>query len=148
MIRRFFGVLSLLLIFIALGLAIYRLLSVSPVLGACYMVIVPIAFLLVLYAYCRKCPHAKEGTCRHVLFGWLVTCLFKTHEPSSYTLRELLLTLFSLIILILLPQYWLFGTLELFIAFWALMAAAIVMVLASVCRGCFNRNCAFCPNKK
>lgn len=146
--NRFTGVFSIVLVFIALLLAIYRLFSISVILGIFYLIYIIVSLILILYFYCRKCPHVINGTCRHVLFGWITARLFKAVEPSPYTSRETLFTLLPLALAILLPQYWLFQKTHLFIGFWALVLPAVIMVLTSVCKGCLNRNCSLCPNRK
>ncbi|MCX7711129.1 MAG: hypothetical protein N2484_14930 [Clostridia bacterium] len=140
------GVLSLILAFAAIGIAVYQLFAVSIIMGLAYTICTPIAFLNVLYHYCRKCPHVTDETCRHVIFGWIVSKLFKPSTPSKYSTGEILLALSPLAVFFAFPQYWLLRQINLFIAFWVLMLLAIIVVRTGVCKECKNINCKFCQN--
>jgi hypothetical protein len=142
------GVSSIALVFIAFGIAAYQLLQYSILLGLLFIVFTPAVFLNVMYQYCRKCPHVKSKTCRHVIIGAITGKLFGSIESSAYTRREILLMLIPLCALVIFPQYWLFQNIPLLIAFWVLMVLAVLIVLTGVCRTCENNNCAMCPNKK
>jgi len=141
------GLSSIILLFIALGIADYQLFTVSLPLGIVYFICIPLSFLITLYNYCRKCPHVASKTCRHVLFGWIISKLFKPIQPSKYTVKEAFVSLIPLVFIVIFPQYWLVQSIGLFIAFWVLMLAAVVIVRIGVCIGCKNVNCLFCPNK-
>ena len=140
------GLSSILLLFVALGIADYQLFTVSTLLGVIYLLCTPIVFLNLLYLYCRKCPHVKNGTCRHVLFGWVVKKLFKPLEPAQYKVKEVILALLPLVIYVVFPLYWLFQNRSLFIAFWILMLIAVMIVRTGVCTSCKNTHCKMCPN--
>jgi hypothetical protein len=141
------GILSLALALIALVIADQQLLSASLILGLAYAFSVPLLFVVVLYGYCRKCPHATSHSCRHVILGLLVTKLFKTIEPAKYTKIETLIATLPLLFLFLFPQYWLFGNLVLFIIFWVLTVSSVLSIGLAVCPNCKNTFCFFCPNK-
>jgi hypothetical protein len=141
------GLSSITFMFIALVIASFQLFTVSIITGTIYIILIPVVFLNLLYWYCRKCPHSANGTCRHVIFGWITKKVFSIVAPTKYTVIEIIFSLAPLAVLILLPQYLLFKNLILFIAFWILMLIAGVIVRTGVCPGCRNLNCAFCPNK-
>jgi hypothetical protein len=142
------GVGSLLLLVAALAVADIQLFSASLALGIGFAVSVPLFFLPVFYWYCRRCPHAADGTCRHVLIGRATKALFKLHPPARYSAREIILSLAPLAVLVLFPQYWLFRSIWPGVVFWALMAAAFLIVRIGVCPVCGNENCALCPKAK
>ncbi|TYQ16734.1 UNVERIFIED_CONTAM: hypothetical protein Cloal_3302 [Acetivibrio alkalicellulosi] len=138
------GLLSIVLVFISLGIGGYQLFSYSIFLGMIYVLLIPLVFLNVMYQYCRKCPHVAEKTCRHVIFGWIVNKLFTPIKPSKYTLKEIIYALTPLILLILLLQYWLFKNIFMFIVFWIPMLISVIIIRIGVCKECQNKNCAFC----
>ena len=140
------GLLSIVLVFIALGIIGYQLFLLSLIFGIIYSICIPIAFLFTMYHYCRKCHHASSKTCRHVILGLITNKLFKPLGPSKYTMKDIFFSLFPLALLVILPQYWLFQSISLFIAFWILMLVAVVIVRTAVCKRCENINCTFCPN--
>lgn len=141
------GILSLVLAVIALAIGALQLFSVSLILGLAYTISLPFLLLVVLYGYCRKCPHVRDHSCRHVVLGWIVIKIFKTKEPASYTPIETVLATLPLLVLFLFPQYWLFQNLRLFIAFWVVSALTVLSIGLKVCPTCKNAFCFFCPNK-
>jgi len=142
------GLGSILLVFVALGIASSQLFQASVIFGFVYLVCIPIAFLNVSYHYCRKCPHVANDTCRHVVLGWAVKKLFKYNLSSKYTFKDLIFAAVPLGILVILPQYWLFVNMPLFVVFWVLMLIAVMIVRTGVCVTCQNTKCSFCPNKE
>ncbi|MBN2436505.1 MAG: hypothetical protein JXK07_14690 [Spirochaetes bacterium] len=142
---RITGITSIGLVFVAIGIAMYQLFSISFLFGAVYTVCVPLVFLNVIYIYCRRCTHSLDGSCRHVLFGLIVGRLFKPTSPKPYTLNEILIALLPLVILIALPLYWLWQIPVLFFSFLTLLAVAGAIVVKGVCPGCKNSSCAMCP---
>lgn len=145
---KFLGVLSIIIAFAAFTLAAIQLLNHSLILGIGYILFIPLGFLIILYSYCRKCPHVTNNTCRHILMGLIVIKLFKPVKPSRYTIRQIIAVVIPLAIISLFPQYWLIKNITLFIAFWILMFTAIIIIRIGVCTRCGNSNCSFCPNNK
>jgi hypothetical protein len=142
------GLGCLVLLAASLVIADVRLWAVSAALGTIYAICVPVFFLPVFYWYCRKCPHAADGTCRHVIFGRATKALFTLQKPAPYSTAELILSLGPLGLLVLFPQYWLFAySVWWGAAFWVPLAVAGVIVRVSVCPGCGNRRCALCPKR-
>ena len=70
----FHGVVSLLLIFAAVIIALIYLLTLSSDLGLVYLAIVIITNPIVLYSYCAKCL-CREEACSHVVPGMLTRFL-------------------------------------------------------------------------
>jgi len=143
---KFPGLLSIILLFTAAGIANYQLYTQSFMLGAAFTVCFPLSLLNMLYHYCRKCPHVTRKTCRHVIFGWLVQKLFKPLKPSKYNVRDITLASLPTAIVMLISQYWLFKNKYLFIAFCVIMLIAVIIVRISLCKSCENTYCKLCSN--
>ncbi len=131
------------LMLLAVGIVDFQLFQFSFVAGLCYAIVTPLLFLHTMYRICRKCPHASDDTCRHVVFGRVVSRWFKVSKPSPYTKMELLSMGFSNILYFLVPQYWLFQNLLLFILFWIALISAIIILRLRKCVCCRNTNCPF-----
>jgi len=140
------GLSSLVFVFFALAIAAFQLYKTSPLIGIIYSLSIPISFFIVLYCYCRKCPHVASKTCRHVLFGWIVAKIFKSSVPSKYSLLEIIFTVVPLLIIFMYPQYGLYQNKTLFTVFWLLMIVAVVIVRSGVCPRCENLYCVLCSN--
>jgi len=138
------GLVSLLLVFDAIIIAVISLYRFSPLSAVIYLLLLPPVFLNVLYIYCRRCPHVVGKDCRHVLFGPIVARLFKVQNAAPYSAREILSALLPLIVYLGLPQYALFQSLPLFAAFWVLVFAGAVVIQKAVCPRCRNTNCVMC----
>lgn len=141
------GLSSIILFFIATGIAVYQLFTVSLLSGAIYFIFLPLGFLILLYFYCRKCPHVMDNSCRHVLFGWIVRKMYAPLKPSGYKPKEIIFALSPLVLLVAFPQYFLLRRFSLFVCYWILMLIAVIIVLKGVCPACRNTNCKFCPNR-
>jgi hypothetical protein len=135
---QFHGITSLLLIFAAIVLAAIAMFKVSWVLGVVYLIICGIASLAMLYAYCAKCPSRNQ--CGH-FFPGKAAKVFKNRQPGPYTIIELVVTGLTLVLLIGLPQLWLYRYFGLFIAFWIMTVIAVIQIRTVVCRACDNTYC-------
>jgi len=135
---KFHGVTSLGLVAVAVVIAVVVMFQTSPVLGIVYVGVCVVAPIVVLYAYCAKCP-CKEH-CAHVFPGKAAMAFDR--KPGPYTTTEMAVLVLALLLLIGLPQFWLWRYTGWFIAFWALSGIALVQVRAVVCRTCDN---VYCP---
>lgn len=132
------GVVSLGFTGVSIALAALAAFLTSWVLGLGYLAISGLALAAVLVAFCAKCP--CQETCGHVLPGWLARAL--THrQPGPYTQAELATTGLALVLLIGLPQIWLWRYFGLLLAFWALTLLAVIQIRGSVCNACSNVHC-------
>jgi hypothetical protein len=136
---RFHGITSIGLLLVAIAIAVVVMFRTSLVLGVVYLVVCAVAPGAVLYAYCARCP--CQTNCGHVFPGKLAAAL-TNRQPGPYTKVELAATGLALLLLLGLPQVWLWRYTGLFAAFWVLNAIALVQVRAAVCRDCDN---AYCP---
>jgi hypothetical protein len=138
MSKRFHGLTSLGLVALALVIATVVMFQTSWVLGVVYLVVCVAAAATVVYAYCAKCP--CKARCAHILPGKAALALER--QPEPYTKTELLALLVAFLLLMGMPQPWLWRHSSLFIAYWVLSAIALVEVRATVCRSCDN---VYCP---
>jgi hypothetical protein len=135
------GITSLGFVGIATLIAAVAMFQVSLLLGGAYLLICGIAPLVILYAFCAKCP--CQAHCGHVLPGRAVK-IFKQRPAGPYTAGEVTMTGMTLLLLVGLPQFWLWRSPWLLAAFWGLHAVAAVQIRTVVCRACDN---VYCPAK-
>jgi hypothetical protein len=141
MSKRYHGVTSLALMALATVIAAVVMFQTSWVLGVVYLVVCVAASGTVVYAYCAKCP--CKARCAHVLPG--KAALAFERQPGPYTRTELLALLVAFLLLMGLPQLWLWRYSGLFVAYWSWSAIALVEVRANVCRSCDNVHCPLRP---
>ena len=136
---RFHGLVSLALVFSAVGIALIYMLKLSVALGVVYLAVIIITLPVVLYSYCAKCT-CRDGACSHVFPGRL-TRLLPARKPGPYSRMDYLGTALSLLALFGFPQLWLWQTKTVFIVFWIILTAALVEIIFLVCRTCNNQSC-------
>lgn len=139
----FHGVLSLLLGGAALAVAVAAVITHAPLLGWGYIILVAAAGPVVLYAYCAKCPERRTG-CRHGLPGPL-TRMLPPRQTGPYTLRDYAGLVVPTVLMVALPQPYLWATPARGVIFWGLAVAAVAEIRRRVCPGCGNR---YCPLRK
>lgn len=137
--RTFHGVFSLVLILAAVVTALIYILRVSTAWGLVYVGVIVLAHPMVLYAYCAKCA-CREVDCSHVFPGKLAG-LLPPRAPGPYTGVDYLGTALSLIALLGFPQFWIWRSKAVFIAYWILILLGSVEIVFLVCRDCRNENC-------
>lgn len=136
---QFYGITSLGLILIATAIAAVAMFRTSWVLGTVYLVVCATAPAAIVYAYCAKCPCRTH--CGHVFPGKLAVA-FPNRQTGPYTRAELAVVVLALLLLMGLPQAWLWQYTGLFVAYWVLNAVGLVQILLFVCRTCDN---VYCP---
>lgn len=139
------GILSLMLITIAVMAALVYLFFTSTTVGSIYLILVLTASLSILYAYCAKCT-TRDRHCGHIFPGKLTRWL-PQRQSGPYSFVDLLVTAGSLTLIFLFPQYWLLHNQALLFVFWGLTIVALAEILLRVCRDCRNQNCMLCKNK-
>lgn len=132
------GVASLCLVAATIVLATVAGFLTSWVLGVVYLALCLAALAGILYAFCAKCP--CQAQCGHVIPG-KVTRILAQRDPGPYTAVELAVVVLSLLVLLALPQVWLWRYPALLIAFWVLTAISLVQIRAFVCQACDNVHC-------
>lgn len=103
-----------------------------------YVAIALVSTLAILYAWCAKCPCRSH--CGHVLPG-KIAAIFKSRPSGPYAPLEFAIAGLALLLLLGLPQIWLWQNMGLFIAFWAMFAVAVTQIRLIVCRACDNTYC-------
>jgi hypothetical protein len=143
MTKRFHGITSIVLTAIAILIAAVAAFRASWVLGVVYLAICVAALLIIIYAYCAKCP-CKEH-CAHVFLG--KAALAFERQPGPYAATELVALVLALALLLGLPQFWLWRYTGWFVAFWVLNAIAVIQIRAVVCPACDNTHCPLKPGR-
>jgi hypothetical protein len=135
--KKFHGITSLILVGVAtlMGLVVISLSSwIWAGIYLAMMVIVPQA---ILRTYCAKCP--CKAHCGHVFPG-KVALAFEKDGP--YTGTDFLILSVAILLLIGLPQYWLWPLPLVFGTYWLLTGIGLVQILATICPSCAN---VYCP---
>lgn len=138
MTTRFHGLTSLGLVGCALILALVILFQESIVLGIVYLGVCTAGMVVVLYAFCARCPCKKH--CGHVLPGQIAGRFHR--RPGPYTPTDFAATAIALLILLGLPQFWLWQHPGVAVVFWVLTGIGLVQIRTYICRACTN---VFCP---
>jgi hypothetical protein len=138
----FHGLISLILIFTSVVMALSFMLIISPGWGLGYLVVNIIAIPIILYAYCAKCL-CRENACSHVFPGRL-TRMLPTRKQGPYAFMDYVLTGLSLMVLFVFPVPWLWQNKVLFIGYWLILFLGLAEILFLVCRTCSNTNCPNC----
>ena len=139
---QFHGITSLGLMLVASAIATVAMFQTSWMLGAVYLVVCVAAPVVILYAYCAKCPCRTH--CGHVFPG-KAAMVFKSRQAGPYTTTELAVVGLALLLWIGLPQVWLWQYTEMFVTYWVLSAIAIAEIRAVVCPACEN---VYCPVRR
>jgi hypothetical protein len=111
----------------------------SAIWGGFYLLLVVLGSVLILFAYCAKCPCRSEA-CGHVVPGLLAHCL-PDRVPGSYGFLDYLGVAAPLFILIAVPLPWLRSYPAAMALFGILLAVGGTDILMYVCKGCGNQHC-------
>jgi len=136
--RQLHGITSLGLVAISVLIAIAVIFWMSWPWGIGYLLITAAAIITILYAFCAKCPCRHH--CGHVLPGKAASRF--SRPPGPYNLMELSAVMVSLLLLLGLPQFWLWLVPGWFIVFWILNLTALTQIRSAVCKECDN---IYCP---
>jgi hypothetical protein len=134
----------LMLAYLTIGMVVVT--GHSILLGIAYIVLILLSFLCVAYSWCAKCP-CRTHACTHIWLGKLAT-LLPFREPGRWTRWEYAGTLFYLLGLHALPQYWLWQNKVLFALFWILALATFLIGPLHACKICANEYCPFNPRSE
>ena len=137
--RDLYGITSLIFVLTALILADIALFENSILLGIIYAIIILALNFMLLYTFCAKCP--CKNHCGHIIPG-RIALLFKNRPVGKYTKAEKLTAAVLIILLIGLPQIWLWKGADFFFAFWILLIAGTIQIRTVICKNCQN---SFCP---
>lgn len=148
------GITSLILFKVAVVAALVYLFFTSTAAGLIYLVLVIVASLAVLYAYCAKCQarakcqtrakcEARDNHCSHIFPG-KATRWLPPRKQGAYSPADILVTGGSLALIFIFPQYWLWQNKAVLSTFWGLSIIAVAEILMRVCPACRNHNCMLC----
>jgi len=133
------GITSLSLVMLTLIIATVVMFLTSWLLGVVYLLVAALAMFIIIYGFCAKCPCRTH--CGHVIPGKLAVALTK-RQSGPYTTIEVVGLVLGLVLLVGLPQPWLWTYRGWFITFWVLNAIALIQIRSFVCRVCDN---IYCP---
>jgi len=134
---RFHGVMSVTLVGIAIGIALWVLVPGAWGWAAGYVALCGVGMGAILYAYCAKCP--CKQCCAHVLPGMIAGRF--PRKPGPYSTAEQVAVVVVLLLILGLPQLWLWRNVTAGFVFWALTAIAAIQILAFICGRCPNIHC-------
>ena len=138
----FHGWLSLSMLASVVAIGFSAIVTHSPAFAAGYALVVVAGTVVVLVAFCAKCP-CWDAACRHIIFGPLASLLTRRTE-GKHSLSDILFTTVALVAIVVYPQMWLVRSTGLSIAFWLLSVILLIEIRRNVCRRCDNRHCHFC----
>ena len=138
-INQIHGITSLCLVLLSSVIGLGSILNASLSMGLVYIVILMLAPVVIVYAYCTKCP-CRFGACAHVLPGKLAQ-FFPSRTPGPYTLLDVAGVLVAVLAMLMFPQFWLWQHKMWFVLSWVLQVVAVIEIRLFVCRRCENRYC-------
>ncbi|MBN2102508.1 hypothetical protein JW835_00540 [bacterium] len=138
MMKKFYGLLSLIIMFNAVFLASIHIFRINRWWSLIDLFLLGAAAILIVRFFCTKCPVKKE--CAHVIPGWIAR-YFKNRQPTHYTRIERVITFFSMGIILLFPQYWLIKNIFTLACFWILTFIGFFLISKNICGCCDNLNC-------
>ncbi len=142
MSRKFHGIFSMVLAGVAVALGLFSIIRESLLMGLLYVVICVVASVIVVYAFCAKCP-CRLHDCAHVLPGKLTT-LLPPRQAGPYTALDIVGMSVPLLLIFLFPQFWLWKNTIFLVIFWVLCIVASIEIVCYVCKGCQNKYCPVC----
>lgn len=144
--RIHYGLVSILTIFVAYILGFIVLISSGLWFGLLYLFLLGIGIYGILMAFCRKCPHSMNDSCKHVYPGKLAKKL-PYKKTGKYTIVEMTIVIVSLLLMTLFPLIVLLAMPLLLSVYLVLLLVGAFMIRQKVCTICFNRWCPMCPNR-
>lgn len=139
--RRIHGILSLLILCVAVLAATLAIVQSSILWAVLYIVGILLSCLVLIYSFCTKCP-CRKTDCGHVIPGKL-TGLFPSRPEEPYTFADKTGVVVPIVFMIVYPQYWLLAQPVYFYLFAILCLIAAADIQFFVCKGCSNNLCPF-----
>lgn len=137
MSTRFHGMMSLVLVGVAVVIAAVVMAQASVGWVAGYGVLSLAGMMGIFYAFCAKCP--CKACCAHVLPGKIAGLFPRT--PGPYSNVEKAVVVVIMLAVFGMPQPWLWGHWAAFAAFWVLTAIGVAQILTFICHSCPNMHC-------
>lgn len=139
----FHGLLSLALVSFAIAISIVSVLQQSVLYGLFYLLLLCLIAIHIIKGLCAICP--SRNSCGHLIPGFVAKTVFPKISPRPFLKAEFIVLVVEIVLIISIPQYWLFKNSTLFIMYWFLFIVAGVEILLFVCRKCKNE---YCPSNK
>jgi len=133
------GLLSLLLVGVAVTISIVIILLQSILAGSMYLIVLLAVSVNVIKDFCAICP--SRETCGHLIPGYIAKTIFPNLTARPFTKMGFISLLLQIALIVVIPQYWLFKKLELFILYWLLFITAGIEIFSMVCKKCTNGHC-------
>jgi hypothetical protein len=137
MSTRFHGVVSVTLVAIAIIIAVLMLAQIAWGWVVGYILLCAAGGGAILYAYCAKCP--CKACCAHVLPGKIAGRF--PRAPGPYSGVEVAAVIVAGLLILGLPQLWIWRNVAAGVIFWVLSAIAVTQILAFICGACPNTHC-------
>ena len=134
---KFHGVTSLTLVAIASLIGLIVMARSSWMWSGIYLAVIITASQIILRTYCAKCP--CKAHCGHIFPGKIASAFAK---DGPYIRTDFLILGVSVLLLIGLPQFWLWHAPRMFVAYWILTGIALVQIRLVICPNCSN---VYCP---
>ena len=141
---RFHGITSLLLVALASLLGFVAMLLQNRLWALFFLALLPLLGYIILVSFCARCP--CKAHCGHVLPGKIAAHF--PGKPGAYRISELLGVSLSILLLLGLPQYWLWQIPLLVVFYWILLGIALSQIRLAVCPACRNSYCPLCPKNQ
>lgn len=135
---RFYGLLSVLFLVIAMGISIVSVLIVSSFVGILYLVL--LCLFLIPYCFCGKIyirKRCSRGVRRKFIHSSPASRCTKRNS------RDYIITVVVCLVVAAFPQYYLFKIIPAFLLYWLLIGIAIVEFYVAVCKKSKNKGCSF-----
>lgn len=137
--QKFWGILVMILLGVALIIASIIIFIHSIAGGIIYLGLCFLAAAVIVYAFCAKCVW-KEN-CPHVMPG--KTALLFKRKIDRYTKIELTIVTISFLLIVGVPQFWLRFHLISLLSFWMLIITSVILIPLTLCSACNNKLCPF-----
>lgn len=139
------GLVSLLLIIDAFGVALFSIGSQSSLIAIAFLLLFIGYFALVSVVYCSKCLY--RNNCNHLIIGRLSMLLTK-RKSGPYTKNDILFgVILPFIPLLVIPQFYLIQNILHLAIFWLFFGLACFEIYFFVCKTCNNSNCMMCKHR-
>ncbi len=140
--RAAFGVFALMLLAGAFVTGVIAIGLSSPLYAATYLAVAALLSGAVIAIFFTKCPMRGKG-CVHFLPGRIAALLPARQE--KYTAVDIAAVSAGILLIVAVPQYWLFSQVRLFALFWVLGGTGLFLINRRVCPGCGNACCPVRP---
>ncbi|MDK9698883.1 MAG: hypothetical protein OEM52_01860 [bacterium] len=136
--KRVHGLISILLFFLAVGIAAWTVFQSSALYGWLYLVVTVLGTLGIVYSFCCKC--CSKHQCSHIILGMMAKKMPK-RPVGKYTKWDVVGMASSFFAVVAFPQVWLWSYLYHALLFWALALFIVWEIAHHVCPSCKNTLC-------